>query len=311
MTEVQAFWVFCALIEDIVPTDYYSRSMIGSRMDQMVFESSVAWKLPKLHAMFKEINMLLEPVTCPWILCLYTTALPMEYVCRIWDCLLWEGNVVLFRVGLAMLKSKEQTLLQADDFIEVYSILRSAGSTAYDVNTIQPIPEPVGYAASYKRSGSGKGGLFSSSSSDKTKSVDSTGRSNSIFSLGSSKEQLYLSKLDTLMYSAFDKTWLKSIPRDSILRMRNKFRTLLNKQNEEKQAQLQKESATITVPKGIAHDHGAPQVEISMGSMGNSNDEDRQSIHATLLKRYVYTVYDIYTVHMIYGTINSIYYIPM
>ena len=36
LSEEQAFWVLAALIEDILPPDYYSVSMLGSRVDQQV-----------------------------------------------------------------------------------------------------------------------------------------------------------------------------------------------------------------------------------------------------------------------------------
>lgn len=43
LSEEQSFWVLSSLIENIVCSDYYSKSMIGSRIDQMVFESCIAW----------------------------------------------------------------------------------------------------------------------------------------------------------------------------------------------------------------------------------------------------------------------------
>lgn len=36
LDEEQAFWVLAALVEDILPEDYYSPSLIGSRVDQQV-----------------------------------------------------------------------------------------------------------------------------------------------------------------------------------------------------------------------------------------------------------------------------------
>lgn len=98
LTEEQAFWVLAALIEDILPSDYYTTSMLGCKMDQavesmaishsllsfhfhwifpQVFQSCLAWKLPKLFAHFKAHEMILEPITCSWFLCLYINTLPL------------------------------------------------------------------------------------------------------------------------------------------------------------------------------------------------------------------------------------------
>ena len=214
----------------------------------MVFESCIAWKLPSLYKHFKDMNMMLEPVTCPWFLCLYATALPMEYACRIWDCLLWEGNVVIFRVGLAMLKMKLKTLLDADDFIEVYTILRSARSTAYDTATMKAKREPIGYIDySACSNAASKVSLGSEAKrvtdNFKTSIVNTVARGdNKTQSAGANK----LSKVDTLMFLAFDKTWMKSMPRERISQLRSKFRNVLDAQNVAKLEEFK-------VPRGIAH----------------------------------------------------------
>lgn len=36
MNEERAFWVFAALLEDILPSDYYDPTMLGGRVDQQV-----------------------------------------------------------------------------------------------------------------------------------------------------------------------------------------------------------------------------------------------------------------------------------
>jgi hypothetical protein len=60
--------------------------------------------MPALYRHFKDSGMMLEPVTCSWFMCLYINTLPLSIVLRVWDCLLWEGNVVLLRIGLAICK---------------------------------------------------------------------------------------------------------------------------------------------------------------------------------------------------------------
>lgn len=125
LPEEQSFWLFAALIEDIMPPQYYTSSLIDSRVDQQVFQSCMAWKLPKLWKALKRTDTLVEPVICPWFMCLYINVLPIYAVCRIWDCLFLEGSNVLFRVALALMKSKQAQVKQCEDFISVYGVLKA------------------------------------------------------------------------------------------------------------------------------------------------------------------------------------------
>ena len=63
--EERTFWMLCALIEDILPPDYYTPSLIGGRVDQQVFQSCIAAKLPRLFAAFKATHTMLEPNYLP------------------------------------------------------------------------------------------------------------------------------------------------------------------------------------------------------------------------------------------------------
>mmetsp|Transcript_14535 Transcript_14535/g.21892 ORF Transcript_14535/g.21892 Transcript_14535/m.21892 type:complete len:533 (-) Transcript_14535:129-1727(-) len=151
LSEEQAFWVLAALVEDILPRNYYTASMLGCRVDQAVFQSCLAWKLPKVFSHFREHDMILEPVTCSWFLCLYVNSLPLKEVLRIWDCVFWEGNVVLFRVGLAVCKIMESEILMSSDFGSMFKLLKkplsgheyaaqSVLDTAFDKTWLGSIP---------------------------------------------------------------------------------------------------------------------------------------------------------------------------
>ena len=50
LEEEQAFWVLAALVEVLLLSDYYAPSMLGSRVDQLTFQSCLAWKLPRIFA---------------------------------------------------------------------------------------------------------------------------------------------------------------------------------------------------------------------------------------------------------------------
>lgn len=123
--EESTFWILCSLVEDMLPENYYTRNMIGVRVDMMVLNSLVMRHLPTLHAHFVEHEVDLSPFTMGWFLCLYVNTLPNPSLHRVLDCLLHEGSKVLFRTALAILHGLEPFLLNAKSLTKVYELLRS------------------------------------------------------------------------------------------------------------------------------------------------------------------------------------------
>lgn len=224
MSEEQAFWVMAALIEDILPANYYTPSLLGGRVDQQVFQSCVAWKLPQVYSVFKSTNTLLEPIICPWFLCLYVNVLPLSVVCRVWDCMFWEGSVVLFRIGLTMIKSKTREIIEANDFIKIYSVLKVSNSKTYSFelesrdsihNNSNP-STPNGSSLSLPPSA---GGL------------------DILQDFGS------ISRAEHLINSAFGFRWLRSVPKAKVEFLRGKFLALLEGDRAERMASAQSNMA--------------------------------------------------------------------
>ena len=208
MTEEQAFWVFSCILEDILPNNYYTPSLIGGRVDQQVFQSCIAWKLPRLYSVFKNTNTLLEPIICPWFLCLYINVLPLSVVCRVWDCMFWEGSGVLFRIGLTLMKSKSKYIIEANDFIAIYSILKVSNNKTYS---------------------------FELESRDRENSAPSTPNNSSMVApppapiggLDVLQDLGSISRAEFLINSAFGFRWLKSVPKAKVEFLREKFLSLL------------------------------------------------------------------------------------
>ena len=136
MEEDRAFWTLAAIIEDLLPSEFYTKNMVGSRAEQRVLLSCLKWKLPRLHAHFVTIGVapssdsedcvpLLEPLTCTWYLCLFLNSLSLESSLRVWDAFLHEGRKVLLRIGLTVLYSAQEALLKCDDLCGVYEVLRN------------------------------------------------------------------------------------------------------------------------------------------------------------------------------------------
>lgn len=57
MEEEETFWMFCALIEDILPPLYYSGTLLGVHADQLVLSQLIAEHLPDLSQVLKHYEV--------------------------------------------------------------------------------------------------------------------------------------------------------------------------------------------------------------------------------------------------------------
>ncbi|XP_030848557.1 TBC1 domain family member 2B isoform X2 [Strongylocentrotus purpuratus] len=95
LEEEDAFWCLIAIVEYIMPMDYYSKTLIGSQTDQRVFRELLAEKIPRLHSHFEEYSIDLSLVTFNWFVTCFCDNIPAETMLRIWDTFLLDGNRVL------------------------------------------------------------------------------------------------------------------------------------------------------------------------------------------------------------------------
>ncbi|KAI4136681.1 MAG: hypothetical protein L6R39_007668, partial [Caloplaca ligustica] len=121
-TAEDAFWMLTSIIENILPEQYYDRSLLASRADQKVLQSYIAEILPKLHAHFDNLGIELEALTFQWFLSLFTDCLSAEALYRVWDVIFCfnDGSTFLFQVALALLKLNEGELLGLESPGQVY-----------------------------------------------------------------------------------------------------------------------------------------------------------------------------------------------
>ena len=80
--EEEAFWVLSAIIECLLPDNFFSPSLLVSRACPMVLSDYVEELMPKLHAHLVGLNVDLPAICFSWFLSLFTDCLPVE-VCII------------------------------------------------------------------------------------------------------------------------------------------------------------------------------------------------------------------------------------
>eukprot|EP01125_Pyxidicula_operculata_P019074 TRINITY_DN688_c0_g2_i1.p1 TRINITY_DN688_c0_g2~~TRINITY_DN688_c0_g2_i1.p1 ORF type:complete len:631 (+),score=120.61 TRINITY_DN688_c0_g2_i1:50-1942(+) len=78
-----------------------------SQLYQMIFSQYA----PKLYEHFHSHNISTENFLLDWWLTLFTRGLQLPLACRVWDCILMEGEIIIHFVAVAMLKQFEKELL--------------------------------------------------------------------------------------------------------------------------------------------------------------------------------------------------------
>ena len=58
-----------------------------------------------------------------------------------WDCLLFEGDITLFRVGLKLLHLKKNELLATEDTLSCYTVLKSSSQDSHSTFTLPKPPK--------------------------------------------------------------------------------------------------------------------------------------------------------------------------
>ncbi|XP_047441423.1 TBC1 domain family member 2A [Mugil cephalus] len=134
--EEDAFWCLVAVVEAIMPQDYYTKNLLASQTDQRVLKDFLAEKLPRLASHFEDHSIDVSLVTFNWFLVVFVESLPSDILLPLWDAFLYEGTKVMFRYALALFKYKEDELLKIQDSVEIYQYLRFFTKTITNVRKL-------------------------------------------------------------------------------------------------------------------------------------------------------------------------------
>uniref|UniRef100_A0A0N5BH58 Rab-GAP TBC domain-containing protein n=1 Tax=Strongyloides papillosus TaxID=174720 RepID=A0A0N5BH58_STREA len=124
LEEEDAFWFLVACI-NLQPKDYYNEKLLGVIIDQAVFSEIVNEKLPRLANHLKYLDVDFQLYSLKWFMTVFIDSLSHELYLKIFDCFLNEGNKVIFRFALALLKMCENDLLESKTFSDAHHILES------------------------------------------------------------------------------------------------------------------------------------------------------------------------------------------
>ncbi|XP_035252016.1 TBC1 domain family member 2B [Anguilla anguilla] len=139
LEEVDAFWCLVVLVEVFMPRDYYTKTLLGSQVDQRVFKDLMSEKLPRLHSHFELHKVDFSLITFNWFLVVFVDSVVSDILFKIWDAFLYEGPKIMFRFALALFKYKEEEFLKLQDSMAIFKYLRYFTHTILDARKLMNI----------------------------------------------------------------------------------------------------------------------------------------------------------------------------
>ncbi|KAL1520674.1 hypothetical protein AB1Y20_022243 [Prymnesium parvum] len=129
LSEQDAFFSLCTLVESVMPIDYYSQELgiLGARVDQLVFVDVLKDYLPLVDRHLRVLNCPVSVVSIQWFMCLFAKDLPVALTMRVWDVLFVYGDAALFAVGVSMMSMAEARLLSCTSMESLYEALKTLG----------------------------------------------------------------------------------------------------------------------------------------------------------------------------------------
>ncbi|XP_077714630.1 TBC1 domain family member 2B [Canis aureus] len=136
LEQEDAFWCLVTIVEVFMPRDYYTKTLLGSQVDQRVFRDLMSEKLPRLHAHLDQYNVDYTLITFNWFLVVFVDSVVSDILFKIWDSFLYEGPKVIFRFALALFKYKEEEILKLQDSMAIFKYLRYFTRTILDARKL-------------------------------------------------------------------------------------------------------------------------------------------------------------------------------
>ncbi|KAI9207598.1 uncharacterized protein BJ171DRAFT_278147 [Polychytrium aggregatum] len=168
--EEKVFWTLVVIVDQLLPKEMYGNTLEGTRIEQEILwrwilgqrgskfgvgrvakwvdhmETSEVPRSPKIRAKDRA-NMgqggsgmpPLSMVTTQWFMTLFINVLPVETALRVWDCFFYQGEKVLMRVALTLLKIHEEQILAFEDPLEAWKFVKDMPQRMYDCHRLLEI----------------------------------------------------------------------------------------------------------------------------------------------------------------------------
>ena len=121
--EEESFWLFVQIIEKILPLNYYS-NVLGVLVYSSLIEQLLSQFLPELFNFIQKnyYEIHITNILYKWLLSLFVEGFPEKLSLRIWDALFLNGDIILFKTSLGILKLLKNEIMNVNSIEELSSL---------------------------------------------------------------------------------------------------------------------------------------------------------------------------------------------
>lgn len=135
MDTFEAFRTLCNMLNRKCHMAFFQMDMKKIQGYKDVFIAMLQEYLPAIHTRFEAIGVEPELFIFDWFITLYTRSMSLEIASRIWDVYFLQGEIVLFKTALGILRTMEKRIIG-----------QSFDSVAYDLTHL-PVMDEVEFFA--------------------------------------------------------------------------------------------------------------------------------------------------------------------
>jgi hypothetical protein len=124
MDEESSFWLIHSLMNKYNMKGYYMKDFPELKPTFYKLLCLMKRSLPRLYDHFRKNNVYPSMYACQWFISIFSVNFKFDILVRIFDVFLLEGEKILYRFALAILKINEETLLKAKAFEDIMSLFK-------------------------------------------------------------------------------------------------------------------------------------------------------------------------------------------
>jgi hypothetical protein len=137
MDEESAFWMIHSLVVKYNLKGYYLKDFPELKPSFYKLLSLMKRHLPNIYEHFRKNEVYPTMYATQWFISIYSVNFRFDTLVRIFDVFLLEGEKVLYRLALAILKINEEVIMKAKRFEDIMCLFKGLyeGVTADDLIT--------------------------------------------------------------------------------------------------------------------------------------------------------------------------------